>query len=97
MLNRIEEIVTNPFYSPLFIYVVILILVLYSFDMNCSIVDHIKFFVYIYGFLVLYSMYLNNFYDKKITTYYRYKPTPDSVEDLLKVKEDSHSFSSASA
>lgn len=87
-ISNIELTFCNPFYLSLILYIIILIIILYSFDHSHSIFlsNHIKFFIYSYLFLVLYNLYISDFYIRKIKQEFRYSPTNESVKDLINEK-----------
>ena len=84
-ISNFELIFCNPFYLSLIIYIVILFIILYSFDhsYNIFLTNHIKFFIYSYIFLLLFNFYINDFYVRKIKQEFRYSPTNESVKDLI--------------
>ncbi len=88
-IKNIELTFCNPFYLSLITYIVILIIILYSFDhtQNIYISNHVKFFIYSYLFLIIYNLYISDFYTRKIKQEFRYSPTNESVKDLINEKE----------
>ncbi len=87
-ISNIELTFCNPFYLSLILYIIILIIILYSFDHsnNIYLSNHVKFFIYSYLFLVLFNLYLSDFYIRKIKQEFRYSPTNESVKDLINEK-----------
>lgn len=85
-LSNIEYTLCNPFYLSLIIYIILLSLILYSFDQsdNVTINNHIKFFLYSYLFLVLFNIYINDFTYRKIKQEYRLGPNNEIVNDIMK-------------
>jgi hypothetical protein len=84
-ITGIELTICNPFYLSLILYTIILFIILYSFDhsTNVYISNHIKFFIYSFVFLILYNLYISDFYTRKTKQDYRLSPTNESFKDLL--------------
>lgn len=84
-ITSVELTICNPFYLSLILYTIILFIILYSFDhsKNIFISNHIKFFIYTYLFLILYNLYISDFYTRKTKQEFRLSPTNESVKDLI--------------
>jgi len=61
----------NPFYFSFILYTGVLIILIYSFDINVSTCNHVRFFIYTYLFLTGSLMLLSQHYIK--TTLENYK------------------------
>lgn len=84
-ISDIELSICNPFYLSMIVYIVILCITLYSFNSNdINLYQHVKFFIYSFLFLVLYNLYLSDFYTKKLKQEYRLESGNTSFQDFIK-------------
>jgi hypothetical protein len=85
-LSNIETTLCNPFYLSLVLYIVLLFIIIYSFDHshNIQLSHHIKFFIYSYLFLVIYNLYINDVLVRKTKQEFKLSPTHESFNEIMK-------------
>tara|TARA_B110000263_G_C15309314_1_gene512166 strand:+ start:117 stop:425 length:309 start_codon:yes stop_codon:yes gene_type:complete len=86
-ISKIEETFCNPYYLSLIVYIILLFIILYSFDQqNTLITNHIKFFIYCFLFLIFYNIYINDFIYRKIKNEQKLSPTNETFYDIIDKK-----------
>jgi type II secretory pathway component PulF len=87
-LFNISKFPTNPFYLSLIVYVLILIIILYTFNQsNVEISNHIKFFVYTYLVLIIYTYYINQTCSIKLKQDYKLQPNIEIAKEVIEDKK----------
>jgi len=83
-VSDIEKTLCNPYYLSLIIYIVILVITIYSFGCsNINMTAHIKFFIYSYLFLVIYNFYITDLLIRKTKQDFRFIPSNDAFNDMM--------------
>ena len=83
-INLNKYVTTNPFYLSTAVYVVMLFIILYSFDTcDMHLNQHVKFFIYCFSFLIFYNMFMIDTFTKKIKEEYRIGVNNTSFKDVI--------------
>lgn len=78
-MYSLEEQVNNPFYTSMLMYIIVLIILIYSIDhrrTDVCLSYHIKFFIYSYVFFILINMYQSDYYYRKVQKDFRILANP---------------------